>query len=473
MIKQTPFVHCFKTREQKYIYDVNKNTVLRVPEEVYTALSRHNESSYDSEYILRLMEKGLLSSNRIESICHPENDFLYHQLSNKVQRMILQVTQQCNLRCEYCVYSGGYENRHHSNGKMSLETAIKAIDFLLSHSSEANSLSIGFYGGEPLLEFPLVKEAMEYAMKRVTKELTFSVTTNGTLLTDEIISYFEKNNVVLLISLDGPKEIHDRNRKFAGGETGTFDKIMNNLMDIRSKHPEYYKKIAFSVVLDPNSDLSCTKNFFSSNELVKDLYKSPSYVDEVLKKDEIESDGNFEEDLNYECFKLYLSKLGFIDKENISSLVYIRYSELKRFNNDLKSNPMLSKEWHHSGPCIPGVQRLLVNVNGDLFPCERVSESSDAMKIGNINEGFDLTKASTLLNIGKLSEDNCKNCWAIRFCTICAKLCDDGNQLCAKTKAINCGRVRRMVEETMKDYCTFKEFDHDFESEDELLEDFL
>ncbi len=472
MNKQWPLIHSFRTRGTNYMYDVNKNTILKVPADVFNILKTNNDI-HDNEYIVNLREKGFLSSNRIESIVHPENDFLEHLLSCKVQRMILQVTQQCNLRCEYCVYSGGYENRHHSNGKMSLETAIKAIDFLISHSGEANRLSIGFYGGEPLLEFPLVKQAMEYAMKRATKKLTFSVTTNGTLLTDEMISYFEKNNVVLLISLDGPKEIHDRNRKFAGGESGTFDRIMNNLKDIRDKHPEYYQKIAFSVVLDPNSDLSCTKNFFSSDELVKDLYKSPSFVDDVLKKNEIESDGNFEEDLKYECFKLYLNKLGFLDKENVSNLVYSRYGELKRLNNDLQSNPMLSKEWHHSGPCLPGVQRLLVNVNGDLLPCERVSECSDAMKIGNIDRGFDFAKASTLLNIGKLSEDNCKNCWAIRFCTICAKLCDDGNQLSAKAKAIHCGRVRKMVEETMKDYCTLKEFDHDFESEDELLEDFL
>lgn len=477
-----PLIHLFKTPGGKYIYDVNKNSIFRVDSKVYEILYCIHENGLSDEkiieqdvsvhgYVKRLRDNGFLSSNRIERIIHPLDGVLEYYMNNKVQRMILQVTQQCNFRCRYCVYSGEYINRSHSNRKMSLETAKKSIDFLYMHSQESNQLSIGFYGGEPLLEFPLIKQVIEYSRERLSpKSLSFSITSNGTLLNDEIIKYLSENNVVLIISLDGPKEIHDTNRKFTGSDSSTYDRIMNNLKDIRACYPEYYKKIAFSVVIDPNNDLSCTRSFFHNNDLVKDLYMATSLVDDSYRKESIKTNHLFREQLEYEYFKLLLCKLGIISEKYVSNLISDRYYDIKRMNDELKATPVLSREWHHNGPCLPGVQRLLVDVNGDLFPCERVSESSSVMKIGSIQNGFDIEKARALLNIGKLSEDNCKKCWAVRFCSICAKLCDNGNELSAVTKEENCVNVRKNIDEKLKVYCMLKEFGHDFESDDEFEE---
>jgi organic radical activating enzyme len=102
--------------------------------------------------------------------------------------MILQVTQQCNLRCQYCAYSGAYYNRTHNSARMSFETAKRAIDFLLARSHESDHVHVGFYGGEPLLEFDLIKRCVDYVKKSVEgRSITFGITTNATLLNDEKI----------------------------------------------------------------------------------------------------------------------------------------------------------------------------------------------------------------------------------------------------------------------------------------------
>ncbi len=118
---------------------------------------------------------------------------------------------------------------------------------------------------------------------------------------------------------------------------------------------------------------------------------------------------------------------------------------------------------HHGGPCVPGVQRLFVNVYGDLFPCERVSESSQVMKIGSLDEGFNIENIRRILNIGKITEEKCKNCWAFRFCQLCAASADVITGFSAKKKMSHCNNVRASVEEAFKDYCTLRKLGHDFE----------
>ncbi len=96
---------------------------------------------------------------------HPETEGLEYILENNLNTMALQLTQNCNLRCKYCVYSGNYENRKHSSLKMNKEIAYRAIDFFVRHSSDSEKLHLGFYGGEPLLEFELIKGCVEYIKK--------------------------------------------------------------------------------------------------------------------------------------------------------------------------------------------------------------------------------------------------------------------------------------------------------------------
>lgn len=114
------------------------------------------------------------------------------------------------------------------------------------------------------------------------------------------------------------------------------------------------------------------------------------------------------------------------------------------------------KETAPSGPCIPGKIRLFVNVDEKLFSCERVNET-DAMCIGNLDKGINYSKALELLNIGSLTSENCKNCWAMCHCIICAKMADAGNCLSKEMKLQYCSRIINSVETNMRSIILMKE----------------
>ena len=125
---------------------------------------------------------------------------------------------------------------------MSWDTAKKAIDFFLKRNIELPEIIIGFYGGEPLLEFDLIKKCVEYVESIVEgKKVFFNITTNGTLLTDEVVDFFVEKDFKLSISLDGSQKEHDVNRKFRDG-SGSFNTIINNIKRIKTRYPQYNKK---------------------------------------------------------------------------------------------------------------------------------------------------------------------------------------------------------------------------------------
>ena len=134
-------------------------------------------------------ECGYLSSANVKQIEHPLSNLSEHLLARGLEKMTLQVTQNCNLRCKYCIYSevSNLSQRSHNENAMSFETAKNAIDFFGVHSRDKKQVAIGFYGGEPLLEFQLIKDAVSYAKKIFEgKDLSFHITTNATLMTDEM-----------------------------------------------------------------------------------------------------------------------------------------------------------------------------------------------------------------------------------------------------------------------------------------------
>ncbi|AET58610.1 arylsulfatase regulator (Fe-S oxidoreductase) [Paenibacillus terrae HPL-003] len=119
-------------------------------------------------------------------------------------------------------------------------------------------------------------------------------------------------------------------------------------------------------------------------------------------------------------------------------------------------------EAHHGGPCVPGVQRLFADVNGNLYPCERVSEQSEVVQIGNVGSGFDVDKISQILNVGTITEDACKICWNFRFCTLCVAVADDLHTLSREMKLNHCSVVKNDVRHTLLDFCMLNELGYDF-----------
>lgn len=469
-----PFIHLFSTPGGYYLYDVNKNRILKINKEIFELLSTwlaNEDAKPDHQLINEMLENGFLSSKRISEVIHPSNSILSDFLKSKLSRITLQVTQQCNLRCSYCAYSGSYENRHHQNKKMSFETAKKGIDYVINRSKDASKLVIGFYGGEPLLELGMIKKCVEYAIEKGEgKQIVFSITTNGTLLNEETIEFLMNNDFTLLISLDGPKEVHDKNRKFAGSEKGSFNVIMQNYNIIKTKFPEYSKNVLFSIVLSPDNDISCVNEFFLSYDELRGTSKLASMVSDSYAVSKPVFPEDFLVKREYELFKSLLSNMGKMDKKYLSGLFSNYIDQIRESVRRQLQLPIdgLPDKAHHGGPCIPG-KKLFLSVDGIFYPCEKVSESSEVMKIGNIDEGLDVEKCRNLMNIGKLTEEDCKNCWAFNFCTICALGADNLTEFSAEKKRAQCKNIRNNTEMIFRDYCILYELGYDFDMGENLI----
>ena len=460
---EIPFIHLMKTPYGFYFYDVNTNQLLRTEQDVYDALDKlmHGNNSDISietcKKISLMKSKGLLSAHHPKKIIHASDIDLEEKMNHYMRMITLQVTQQCNFRCSYCIYSEEKNKgqRSHSNKTMSWETAKKSIDFLFAHSDKMKEISIGFYGGEPLLEFGLIKKCVAYAKEKgVGKDILFSMTTNGSLITNDIAEFIAKENFNLIISLDGPKELHDKSRILACNGKGSFEIIDCNLKKVKEKFPDYYKEIAFSIVISPDKDFQCVNEMFLNYDLVKGQRSLTSFVDSYDDNSVVYDDFVLVP-YNKEKFKSLLHICGMESKE-ISEISKRTLDDIHKINERLKKS-RLSEEIAPGGPCIPGVTRFFVSYNGKFYPCERVSETSNIMNIGNIDSGFDYNKARKLLNVAQCTEDNCKKCWAMIFCTLCARQCDGGDDFDPEKRLKHCDSVRYNTEQKMKTYLALNE----------------
>lgn len=150
-----------------------------------------------------------------------------NRASNELDLFVLELTQRCNLRCKYCVYSGGFGNRRsHGRTDMELDLALRALKYGFERCKDAPRLGIGFYGGEPFLRFDLMKEVIQTARELAEdRDVSFNVTTNGTLMGPEVCDYCIQGRLAVTLSLDGPQEIHDCFRNDAAGK-GSFDRVI-------------------------------------------------------------------------------------------------------------------------------------------------------------------------------------------------------------------------------------------------------
>lgn len=444
----------FKTPNAYYVFDAIKTKLLRISEETYQYIKEEKRTEVNEpEELLRLKEQGFLpDKSPVEQFRHPYMGVLNEVLARKLSQMTLQVTQDCNFRCTYCIYSEkrNERQRNHSKKVMAWETAKRAVDFFWEHTIDSESVNIGFYGGEPLLQSGLVNKIMEYAKERFAgKILTFGMTCNGSLLTEENVCFLEENNVSLLVSLDGPKRIQDQNRVFADG-TGTFDVVMKRLAGIKEKHPEYWEKIHYSMVMDPKNDFDGIDEICHS-DMIKADQISASLVDNDYDGTPLEFSENYVWKEEYQRFLSFLTLWNRFPKEKCSPIALISIGLLRNEKEKMDFAVPLHMTDIPSGPCIPGKLRMFVDTDGNLFPCERVSESSPNMHIGTLADGFDLEKAGKILQVGELTKNACKNCWSFRFCNQCAKKADCcGEQLSAADRLRNCEDTRYAAKRTIR-----------------------
>lgn len=442
-----PLIYPIKTPFGYYFYETQRNEIIAVNEELYERIVNWDSEeelvngqteSKTTRAVEELRELGYLREPYIEKLEHPATKYLGIILERKISKILLQLTQRCNLRCNYCVYSEekNFGTRNHSNKDMSYETAKKAIDFYMEHSVDCEEKAISFYGGEPLLQFDLIKKIITYCNDVFRgHKIIYSITTNGTLLTDEIMDFLVKNQVYITVSFDGPKKIHDKNRRFVNG-TGSYDVVIKNLERLKHKC-ENKMKCTVNMVVDPDNDYQEICNFFHE-PIVKGLNVHWNMVEE---DNDIKRTGDqFASAYEYQTFLGYVRYFREKNFDAPDGLVKETFEgrAISDFHLQAFDLPRITAP---GGPCVPGKMRLMADCDGNLFPCERVSETSSCMKVGSLDTGFNLEKVSKLLNVSQITEE-CKNCWAFTLCSVCAKHASDGDILCAELKRKQCPGAR-------------------------------
>ena len=461
-----PFIHLFSCSNGKYLYDVNSDNIFKISDESYQILENGNTYNHQLKY---LEEIGFLREDKVKLTEHPAGAVLSEFYENQLHGLTLQVTQNCNLRCDYCVYSGKYNMRTHSDKTMNLEMAQAGIDYLFEHSKKINTLRIGFYGGEPLLEFDLIKCCVEYIeQKSSDKNINFYITTNATLLTPSVIDFLVQNNFQITISFDGPKEIHDNQRRYADSGMGSFDTVVKRLEYLHQKYHEYYiEKVNINMVLNQGYKYKSISDFMKKEKIFREVSITSTLISNTGVKEENKVSDTFQTEYYYEYFKLLLFALGRIEKKYISPLMRTELRTLQSIRGGKHQQGVnkLPEKWHHGGPCIPGERTIFLNSDGFIYPCERVCELSSETNIGDIKEGIDIDKARNILNIEKITCSICKECWAYRYCDFCIRMAGAEKKNTEKNIKNSCKTMRSVTENLFKDYCVLKELGYDFVTE--------
>ncbi len=357
-----------------------------------------------------------------------EKKIIEYLTNNGFRQLILNVTEDCNFRCKYCVYSPEYlYSRNKSKNHMTFSTAKKAIDYYypwfikVQERNPVRTPVINFYGGEPLLELSLVKKIIEYSKSLFKQEIFFAMTTNGSLMTEKVIDYLFENEVSVSISLDGPKKEHDRLRVDKNGE-GTFDRVMKNLEMAAKKYPKYIRNLIISVH-DWGTDLEAVVQFFNEKRDILPFVARSGFVSPTFT--------HYFDRYNETDVLRFSKKKGMLMKEYFSEITTTQ--ESRRIPNFLDilvgSNCRLSllrqkiSNRHHfilyTGSCTPG-DKISVLWDGSIHLCERVNH---LFPIGNIEQGLNFNKIYDLIkHYNEAIADNCAKCPITRLCGTCYAL---------------------------------------------------
>ena len=318
-----------------------------------------------------------------------------------VKALCLHIAHDCNLACKYCFAEEG--EYHGRRALMSYEVGKKALDFLIAHSGNRHNLEVDFFGGEPLMNWQVVKDLVAYGRKQEKlhdKHFRFTLTTNGVLLNDEIQEFLNKEMDNVVISLDGRKEINDQMRPFRNGK-GSYDLIVPKFQKLaESRNQEkYYIRGTFT-----RNNLDFSKDILHFADLG---FKQMSI--EPVVGDESDPYAIREEDLP-QIMEEY---------DNLAQMMIAREKEGKGFNFfhfmiDLDGGPCVYKRM--SG-CGSGTEYLAVTPWGDLYPCHQFVGQEEFL-MGNVDEGIKKPEiADDFRDCNVYSKDKCRDCFAKFYCS--------------------------------------------------------
>lgn len=348
-----------------------------------------------------------------------------------VKAMCLHIAHDCNLRCKYCFADTG--SFHHDRSMMSAEVGKKAIDFVIQNSGKRKNIEIDYFGGEPLMNFGVVKEITEYAKKQGAKHgknFRFTITTNGLLLDEAKKAYINENMSNIVLSIDGTKEVNDRVRVRVDG-SGSYDSIVPKFQDIaRSRGQDnYYVRGTFTAY-----NLDFAKDVLH----LADLGFEQTSVEPVVAP--------YEEP--YALREEHLPKI-YEEYEKLAEEYVARRKNGKPFNFfhfmiDLSQGPCVIKRM--SG-CGSGHEYVAVTPDGDIYPCHQFVGNED-FKMGSVLDGsFDDTIKATFQSSNVYTKDACKDCFAKFYCSGgCPANAYNFNKDINKPYKLACDMERKRVE---------------------------
>lgn len=401
------------------------------------------------------VEKQSIESTLYQAQDTPSFSTTCHE--EPVTDIALLVSQDCNQKCIYCYAD---EGKYNQEGLMDQETAIRSVDWLVEQSKDKEKIGIRFYGGEPLLNYDIIQKVVHYAQEKAylkTKSVHFTITTNGSLLTEEIINFLDENKIDVIISLDGPKEIQDRQRPFKNGK-GTYDTIVPNVKKLLSVKPESFCRPTVFEHTDNKIVLESLRDIGFKTVILTNYSRSM-----FLNQD-------FDQDI-----PLLLTK---IDSEGRTF-----WKNLQERRSDYFNNGKISEMWGRMIRkamesfiynrkqllhCSSGRWAVAVSCSGDIYPCHRLVGIESLKMCSVFQNTIDQTPYSQAVT---KRDEICTTCFAKYVCSggcFHENLSATGSIF--KPDEESCKLIRRTVEYGAAIASMLKGEDKDFLMEQKVIE---
>ena len=414
-------VHQYKLNGYNIVLDTCSGSVHTVDEVAYDIISMYKTHSAEEiisvileryshlpdvtreeillclEDVKALEENGkLFSEDKFEELAYN-----FKNNSKVIKALCLHVAHSCNLACSYCF--AGQGKYHGKDALMSFETGKRAFDFLIENSGTRRNLEVDFFGGEPLLNWDVVKKLVEYARsieKEKNKNFRFTLTTNGVLIDDEVIEFANKEMSNVVLSLDGRKDVHDKFRVDYAGK-GSYEKILpkfKKLVESRDGK-NYYMRGTFTHF---NTDF--TEDIFHMADLgFRELSMEPV----VCSPDSPSALTDEDLPVLFEQYEI-LAKEMIRRKKAGDGFTFYHYML------DLKNGPCIYKRI--SG-CGSGTEYMAVTPKGELYPCHQFVGEEEYC-LGNIWDGVKKPEVQDKFRLcNAYSREECRDCWAKLYCS--------------------------------------------------------
>ena len=407
-------IHKFEQGGMYFALDVNSGAVHVIDQIVYDVLDYYPNQSpvevikalkdkYEEKEIRDVLDDVdyLIENDMLFTDDQYVNSIEFQQRSPIVKAMCLHIAHDCNLRCEYCFASQG--DFQGTRSMMSLEVGKKALDLLVANSGNRRNLEVDFFGGEPLMNFEVVKELVTYGRsleKENNKNFRFTLTTNGVLLNDDNIKYINENMHNVVLSLDGRKEVNDQMRYTISGG-GSYDVIVPKLKKLVEEREgkSYYVRGTFT-----KNNLDFSKDVLHMADLG---FKSTSVEPVVAAPGDPYA-------LTEEDLKIVNAEYDKLAEEIIRRNSTDKEFSFFHFAIDMGQGPCVIKRL--SG-CGAGSEYLAITPEGDIFPCHQFV-GNDHFKMGNVMAGvIDFNLTSEFKNAHVYNKEKCRSCWAKFYCS--------------------------------------------------------